>query len=72
MSFACCDGTLMGPVRELLRAQTATDHANADARFSTSIDAGAAGYGEFLRLSAAAIYPLEQALTEGDVAGVGG
>ena len=38
-----------------------------DARFSALIDLGTAGYGEFLRLSAAAICPLEQALLEGKV-----
>ena len=67
MSFAPCNGTFAGSARQLLRAKTAADHANVDARFSALVGEGTAGYGEFLRLSAAAIYPLERALTEGNV-----
>ncbi len=47
--------------------ETAADHAHVDARFSALIGRGTAGYGEFLRLSAAAIYPVEQALIAGDI-----
>jgi heme oxygenase (biliverdin-IX-beta and delta-forming) len=67
LNFAHYGGTFSGSIRHLLRSETATDHANVDARFSALIDLGTAGYGEFLRLSAAAICPLEQALLEGKV-----
>jgi heme oxygenase len=56
-----------GSVRHLLRSATATDHAEVDARFATLIGRGVTGYREFLRLSAAAIGPLEEALREANV-----
>ena len=62
-----CGGASSGSVRHLLRRETAADHAHVDARFSALISGGAASYGEFLRLSAAGIYPVEQALIAGHV-----
>jgi heme oxygenase len=67
LNFTHYSGTFSGSIRHLLLSETATDHANVDARFSALIDLGTAGYGEFLRRSAAAICPLEQALLEGKV-----
>src|SRR5438105_8870540 len=54
-------------VRYLLRSATAQDHAEVDTRFAALIARGLAGYREFLRLSAAAIGPLEEALHEAHV-----
>jgi heme oxygenase len=67
LNFANGNATFSGSVRRLLLAQTAADHAHVDARFSALIGRGAAGYGEFLRLSAVAIYPVEEALIAGDI-----
>jgi heme oxygenase len=55
-------------MRSLLRASTAGLHAVVDARFAPMLDAGEAGYRSFLLASAAAVFPLEQALL---TAGVG-
>src|SRR3954451_1386085 len=55
-------------MRALLRASTAGLHAAVDARFAPMLDAGEAGYRSFLLASAAAVFPLEQALL---AAGVG-
>ena len=57
-----------GSMRSLLRASTAGLHAVVDARFAPMLDAGEAGYRSFLLASAAAVFPLEQALL---TAGVG-
>ena len=57
-----------GSMRALLRASTAALHAVVDARFAPMLDAGEAGYRSFLLASAAAVFPLEQALL---AAGVG-
>jgi heme oxygenase len=51
-----------GSMRALLRASTAGLHAAVDARFAPMLDAGEAGYRSFLLASAAAVFPLEQAL----------
>jgi heme oxygenase len=51
-----------GSMRSLLRASTAGLHAVVDARFAPMLDAGEAGYRSFLLASAAAVFPLEQAL----------
>src|SRR5438034_7589797 len=56
-----------GSIRNLLRSETAADHAQVDARFAALIGRGERGYREFLRLSWAAICPLEQALVDGNV-----
>jgi heme oxygenase len=64
LDFMHCDGAFQGSVRMLLRSTTAEDHAAIDARFGRLIADGAAGYREFLRRSAAAVRPLEQALRE--------
>jgi heme oxygenase (biliverdin-IX-beta and delta-forming) len=53
---------LSGSVRSLLRSATADDHAAVDSGFAKLIGQGANGYREFLKLSAAAIEPLEAAL----------
>jgi heme oxygenase (biliverdin-IX-beta and delta-forming) len=55
-------------MRSLLRGSTASLHAAVDARFAPMLDAGEAGYRSFLLASAAAVFPLEQALL---TAGVG-
>ena len=49
-------------MRALLRASTTGLHAVVDARFAPMLDAGEAGYRSFLLASAAAVFPLEQAL----------
>ena len=51
-----------GSMRSLLRAATMGLHAVVDARFAPMLDAGEAGYRSFLLASAAAVFPLEQAL----------
>src|SRR4051812_14754119 len=51
-----------GSMRALLRSSTAGLHAAVDARFAPLLDAGEAGYRSFLLASAAAVFPLEQAL----------
>jgi heme oxygenase len=51
-----------GSMRSLLRAATMGLHAVVDARFAPMLDAGEAGYRSLLLASAAAIFPLEQAL----------
>ena len=56
-----------GLIRHLLRSSTAIDHARVDERFGSLLERGRAGYCEFLRLSAAAIQPLEQTLEGGHV-----
>ena len=60
-------GLYSGSVRQLLRRETAAYHAKVDARFTAVLQGGKAGYCEFLRLTWAAIYPLEQALVEAKV-----
>jgi heme oxygenase (biliverdin-IX-beta and delta-forming) len=49
-------------MRSLLRAATMGLHAVVDARFAPMLDAGEAGYRSFLLATAAAVFPLEQAL----------
>jgi len=49
-------------MRALLRASTAGLHAVVDARFAPMLGSGEAGYRSFLLASAAAVFPLEQAL----------
>jgi heme oxygenase (biliverdin-IX-beta and delta-forming) len=51
------------PIREILRHATAEHHAAVDRRFAPLIASGIAGYVEFLLASAAAVIPLERALT---------
>jgi heme oxygenase len=58
---------LSGSVRHLLRAETATEHAEVDACFSPLIGAGDSGYRQFLLLSATALCPLEDGLTRAGV-----
>jgi heme oxygenase (biliverdin-IX-beta and delta-forming) len=60
-------GIFSGSVRHLLRTETAAYHAKVDARFTALLRLGKAGYCEFLRLTWAAIYPLEQALIDANV-----
>jgi heme oxygenase len=50
-------------VREILRHATAEHHAAVDRRFGGLLADGASGYLQFLLASAAAVIPLEQALT---------
>ena len=56
-----------GSMRALLRASTAGLHAVVDARFAPMLGCGEAGYRSFLLASAAAVFPLEQALLAADV-----
>jgi heme oxygenase len=63
----CTALNFSGSIRELLRSATASDHAQVDQRFAPLLVQGFAGYREFLRLSAAAVLPLEQALVEAGV-----
>ena len=56
-----------GSTRALLRASTARLHAVVDARFAPMLRSGEAGYRSFLLASAAAVFPLEQALLAADV-----
>jgi len=63
----CNFSDFSGSVRHLLRSATATDHAEVDSCFAMMIGRGLAGYTEFLQLSAAAIVPLEAALSEANV-----
>jgi heme oxygenase len=49
-------------MRALLRASTTGLHAVVDARFAPMLGSGEAGYRSFLLASAAAVFPLEQAL----------
>jgi len=63
----CNFSAFSGSVRHLLRSATATDHAEVDSRFAMMIGRGLPGYTEFLQLSAAAIVPLEAALSEANV-----
>ncbi len=54
-------------MREKLRASTAALHAAVDARFAPLMTGGMAGYRQFLHASAAAILPLETALSAAGV-----
>jgi heme oxygenase len=67
LTCAIGNGTFSGSIRQLLRTKTKADHAHVDSRFSALINRGPAAYGEFLRLSAAAIYPIEHALVVGEI-----
>jgi heme oxygenase (biliverdin-IX-beta and delta-forming) len=51
------------PIRDILRHATAEHHAAVDRRFAPLIAQGMSGYVEFLLASAAAVIPLERALT---------
>ena len=51
-----------GSIRHLLRSATADHHAAVDTRFAPLVSKGESAYAEFLRASASAVYPLEQAL----------
>ena len=51
-----------GSMRALLRASTVGLHAVVDARFAPMLGSGETGYRSFLLASAAAVFPLEQAL----------
>jgi heme oxygenase (biliverdin-IX-beta and delta-forming) len=62
------DSNATGSLRELLRRATAQAHADVDRRMGAMIGAGARGYTNFLVESAAAILPLEHALTEAGAA----
>lgn len=62
------DSVSTTPIRELLRSATASAHADVDRRMGAMIGAGARGYAEFLIESAAAVLPLEHALTEAGAA----
>jgi heme oxygenase len=50
------------PLRNLLRHSTTAAHAAVDRHFAAMLAAGLSGYTDFLRASAAAVLPLEQAL----------
>jgi heme oxygenase len=50
------------PLRNVLRQSTTAAHAVVDRRFAAMSAAGLSGYIDFLRASAAAVLPLEQAL----------
>lgn len=54
-------------LRDLLRSATADCHAEVDARFAPMVANGSSRYAEFLSASAAALWPLEQALNAADV-----
>lgn len=56
-----------GSIRCLLRSATTTTHAQVDERIDELIGQGEVGYREFLRLSAAAIRPLEESLVAANV-----
>jgi heme oxygenase (biliverdin-IX-beta and delta-forming) len=56
-----------GSIRSLLRSATTTTHAQVDERIAELIGQGEVGYREFLRLSAAAIRPLEESLVAANV-----
>jgi heme oxygenase len=51
------------PIRDILREATAEHHAAVDRRFAPLMAQGTSGYVEFLLASAAAVIPLERALT---------
>ena len=59
-----------GSMRALLRASTAGLHSVVDARFAPMLGSGEAGYRSFLLASAAAVFPLEQALLAADVGAI--
>ncbi len=54
-------------VRNYLRLSTAPLHARVDAFMSRCLDQGSEGYAQFLALSAAAVLPLESALSDANV-----
>jgi heme oxygenase len=66
-SVHCDISGFSASVRYLLRSATAKDHADVDSRFGSLIGRGAAGYLEFLLLSATAVGPIEEALREAHV-----
>lgn len=59
--------TSSGPIRDFLRHSTADAHAAVDRQLGALLNEGFDGYRAFLLANAAAIFPLEQALTEAGV-----
>lgn len=70
MTPAVAPRTLPDSLRGLLRSATADCHAAVDARFAPMVANGASRYGEFLSVSAGALWPLERELKAADVAHV--
>jgi len=57
-------------MRARLRAATETSHDALDAKMAAMLDRGSSGYVEFLRVSAQAVLPLEEALKAAGVASI--